>query len=198
MSKPQIIDFIKQNSEIDIYYEYLLGQTVWYFQREDELLSYKKYDDFKRFISQKLGIPFNNIAVVGSAKTKFSFSPTDKHLKEFNEKSDLDLILVSNEMYKTVWNAYKEIASSKLLYNYSNKCSNIFNGFITLKDNDETYGHDSLISWQRKVNTFKAELQLKFKLEHDVNYRIYNDWESVQNYHLRGIAKLKEIINETY
>ena len=72
-----------------------------------------------------------------------------------------------------------------------------FNGFVSLKDTDPTYGKSVLEEWQRKVLTFKAELQLKFKIQHEVNYRIYSDWESVQDYHMRGISKLKGGLNET-
>lgn len=63
----------------EIYKKYLLGQEVWYFSdyRNDTNPS-KKYDDLKYFISDKLNIHFNNIAIVGSAKTGISFNPAKK------------------------------------------------------------------------------------------------------------------------
>ncbi|HDZ8838766.1 TPA: hypothetical protein RUW99_002408 [Aeromonas veronii] len=198
MDKDNIIGFIKQHAEIDIFYECILGHDAWYFKRIDDHSAAKKYDDFKRFISKKLNIPFNNIAIVGSAKTKFSFSPTEKCLREFGDDSDLDLILVSKDMYRLIWNAYKELSATIKLKNYNNKCSNIFNGFISIKDNDDDYGHVDIKRWKQKIGEFKAELQFKFDVKHEINYRIYTDWESVQHYHLRGITKLKEIINETH
>lgn len=193
MNEQQVKQFILENEEIDIYYQYLIGQDVWYFQNFND--SETSYDDFKKSISRKLGIPFNNIAIVGSAKTKFSFSPLKK-FKEFNDDSDFDLIIVSNKMYSDIWNTYREIASESFLKGYPSKCSNIFNGFISLKDTDSTYGKSVLEDWQRKVNTFKAELQLRFNIHHEVNYRIYSSWETVQDYHIKGITKLKESLNE--
>lgn len=193
MNEQQIKKFILENEEIDIFYQYLIGQDVWYFQKFNN--SETSYDEFKKSISRKLGIPFNNIAIVGSAKTKFSFSPL-KNFKEFNDDSDFDLIIVSNKMYSDIWNTYREIASESHLKGYSSKCSNIFNGFISLKDTDSTYGKFVLEDWQRKVNTFKAELQLRFNIHHEVNYRIYSSWETVQDYHIKGITKLKESLNE--
>lgn len=190
MLKDDLIDFIKNHDVMEIYYKYLIGQDVWYFIDQDGSHS-EKYDDFKKFISRKLDVPFNNIAIVGSAKTKFSFSPK-KEFKEFCDNSDLDLIIVSKYYYKKIWNAYREISQEAYLHGFNTKANNIFNGFIGIKDTDETYGNEDLNEWQRLVRTFKAELQLKFSVSHEINYRIYADWESVQNYHIRGINKLKE------
>lgn len=195
MEKNLLIEYIKLNSELDIYYKYLIGQSVWYFQNYGGDSS-TDYDEFKKFISIKLKIPFNNIAIVGSAKTKFSFSPSKK-FKEFDETSDFDLVIVSKETYRNIWSAYKAISMERFIAGYANKCSSVFNGFVSIKDSDPTYGNYLLEDWQRKVRTFKAELQLKFNIQHDINYRIYSDWESVQDYHVRGIAKLKGEINET-
>lgn len=141
-----------------------------------------------------MDVPFNNISIVGSAKTRYSFSPSKK-FREFNEESDFDLIIVSNELYKKIWSAYREISQQTFLQGFKWKCANIFNGFVSIKDSDPTYGNDLLQDWQRKVRTFKADLQLKFKIYHEVNYRIYSDWGSVQDYHVRGIEKLKGEIN---
>ncbi|MDK1682641.1 hypothetical protein [Acinetobacter terrestris] len=190
MIKSDLINFIKNHDEMEIYYKYLIGQEVWYFINNAESHS-EQYDEFKKFISKKLGVPFNNIAIVGSAKTKFSFSPT-KGFKEFCDDSDLDLIIVSKLYYKKLWSAYRKIAQETYLQGFANKTSNVFNGFIGVKDSDETYGNEDLNDWQRLIRTFKADLQLKFNVHHEVNYRIYADWESVQDYHIRGINKLKE------
>ena len=193
MDKAELIEFIDNNNETEIYYRYLIGQEVWYFQKNGDEFS-SDYDEFKKFISLKLGVPFNNISIVGSAKTRYSFSPSKK-FKEFNDTSDFDLIIVSNEMYRNIWSAYREIAQQTFLIEYKWKCINIFNGFVSIKDSDSTYGNEILQEWQRKVRTFKADLQLKFGIQHEINYRIYSDWESVQDYHVRGIAKLKSEIN---
>ncbi|MDC5356327.1 hypothetical protein R4488_16135 [Acinetobacter baumannii] len=190
MDKLEIIDFIKNHDDMEIYYKYLIGQEVWYFKLNGQDHS-ETYDEFKKFISKKIFVPFNNISIVGSAKTKYSFSP-NKSFKEFNDNSDLDLIIVSKFYYKKLWAAYRKISQEGYLHNFNSKSNAIFNGFISIKDTDDTYGNDYLNEWQRLIRTFKAELQLKFKIQHDVNYRIYSDWESVQDYHIRGINKLKE------
>lgn len=195
MDKEQLIEKIKSKPELDIYYDYLLGQEVWYFQNNGPDFS-SDYDKFKKFISRNLKIPFNNISIVGSAKTRYSFSPT-KNFSEFHEDSDFDLIIVSNKLFTRIWDAYRIISSNQFLHGYEKKCGNVFNGFVSLKDNDRTYGNSTLEDWQKLILSFKTGLQLKFNIQHDINYRIYSDWESVESYHLKGITKLKNTLDET-
>jgi len=195
MNKEEVIEYLNTNSEQEIYYKYLLGQDVWYFQSLGDDFS-SSYDVFKKFISQKLRIPFNNVSIVGSAKTKFSFSP-DKEFKEFGDHSDFDLILVSQSMYFNLWQAFKQVSLTQHLHSYRYKTSNIFNGFVSIREDDPNYGNKTIIDWQKLILTFKTELQLKFNIQHDINYRIYSNWESVEDYHIKGISKLKKGINET-
>lgn len=195
MNKEELIEHLNSKSELNIYYDYLLGQEVWYFKNNGDDFS-SDYDSFKKFISRNLKIPFNNISIVGSAKTRYSFSPS-KCLSEFHENSDFDLIIVSNKLFRNIWEAFREISSGQYLHNYNQKCGNVFNGFISVKDDDPTYGNEILEDWQRSVLAFKAELQLTFNIQHEINYRIYSDWESVEEYHLKGITKLKNTVNET-
>ncbi|OUL60390.1 hypothetical protein [Flavobacterium sp. AJR] len=196
MTVEEITTFIKGNTEKEIYDKYLLGQDVWYFQNnivdEDPLLY---YDKFKKFISSKLNIHFHNISIIGSAKTKFSFSPL-KEFKEFNENSDFDIVLVSNELYIYFWSAFYEISQNQKINNYSNMTSNIFRKFISVKDDDPHFENEDLKSWQRKLSEFKTQLQLEYKIYCDINYRIYANWESVESYHINGIKKLKQNLNE--
>lgn len=196
MTVEEITTFIKGNSEKEIYDKYLLGQDVWYFQNhivdEDPLLY---YDKFKKFISSKLNIHFHNISIIGSAKTKFSFSP-QKEFKEFDENSDFDIVLVSNELYTYFWSAFYEISQNQKINNYSNMTSNIFRKFISVKDDDPHFENEDLKNWQRKLSEFKTQLQLEYKIYCDINYRIYANWESVESYHINGIKKLKQNLNE--
>ncbi|MGV3597565.1 MAG: hypothetical protein ACO1PI_06820 [Bacteroidota bacterium] len=197
MNVDEVKEFIKSNSEKDIYDKYLLGQDVWFFgeyiKNEDPLLF---YDKFKKFISSQLNIHFHNISIIGSAKTKFSFSP-EKEFREFNDKSDFDIVLVSSELFYYFWSAYYEISQNQRVENYNSLTSSIFRKFISIKDNEPNYNSEKLKNWQRKLAKFKTQLQLEYKIYYDINYRIYESWESVESYHLSGIKKLKNKINET-
>lgn len=197
MKVDEVKNFIKLNTEKEIYDKYLLGQDVWYFSEnvkdENPLLF---YDKFKKLISSKLNIHFHNISIIGSAKTKFSFSPK-KNFKAFHEKSDFDIVLVSNELFTYFWSAFYDISQNQRIDNYQKLTSNIFRKFISVKDDDPHFDNEDLKKWQRKLTEFKTQLQLEYKIYSDINYRIYANWESVESYHLKGIKKLKDKLNET-
>ncbi|HBB2971248.1 TPA: hypothetical protein KAC81_005634, partial [Escherichia coli] len=90
----------------DVYQRYLLGHDIWYFREQKKSITFAKdYDEFKLYMSKKLEIHVNNIAIVGSAKMGFSLSP-DKNYRTFNDESDIDLVLVSDRIYKSSWMAF--------------------------------------------------------------------------------------------
>ncbi|REG88756.1 hypothetical protein [Flavobacterium aquicola] len=197
MTEEDLKEFIKLNSEKEIYDKYLLGQDVWYFTKnitdENPLLF---YDKFKKFISSKLNIHFHNISIIGSAKTKYSFSPK-KNFREFHDKSDFDIVLVSSELFTYFWSAFYDISQNQRVENYQGLTSNIFRKFISVKEDDPHYDNEALKNWQRKLTEFKTQLQLEYKIYSDINYRIYANWESVESYHIKGIKILKNKLNET-
>lgn len=173
----------------DVYQRYLLGHDVWYFREKKESPSFAKdYDEFKLYMSKKLEIHVNNIAIVGSAKMGFSLSP-DKDYRKFSDKSDIDLVLVSDRIYKSSWMAYIELQSKDYLPVYGPVAKNIFKGFVSLKELDIRV--DFFDSWSRKVEPLKKDIQTIFGIPNDINYRIYDSWESVERYHIAGLNSLK-------
>ena len=190
MDKIEFINLIKSKSEKEIYDILLQGQDVHYFKSisKNHLLF---YDDFKRFMANKLNVHFNNIAIIGSAKTAFSLSPS-KNFKEFDsENSDLDIVIVSDEYFKKFWKTYTIISRDNHIPTYQSLTSNIFRNFISVKEKDKHYNNDVLINWQKKINDFKTNLQLTYKIFTPINYRIYSSWEAVEEYHLKGLSDLK-------
>lgn len=178
----------------DLYYQYLLGQDIWYFR---DYLRLKdpagEYDKFKRFISQNLDVHFNNIAIVGSAKTGYSFNPKNK-LRRFSDQSDIDIILVSDKLFKQISSAYLQMYyNQEVIPEYEAVAKSVFKNFISLKD--PTLKHKVIIDWQKKVSPFLKDLQLIFSIKNPINYRIYESWESVESYHYYGLKQLKAQIN---
>lgn len=184
---------LQSKSVAEIYNKYLLGQDVWLFKEYLKVSNPSKaYDDFKFYISDNLKIHFNNIAITGSSKTGISFSP-QKKLKLFNDNSDLDIVLVSEKHYMNFWQAYVEMYYRQVsLSEYIPVCKSLFKGFISLKDPTEK--HPIIKDWIKTVNPFIKDLQLFFKIDRSINYRIYKSWEAVERYHYYGIKQLKKYI----
>jgi hypothetical protein len=188
---------LKELDAADFYKKYLLGQDIWYFKEKDSKNYLINYDDFKHNVADNLGIPFNNISIVGSAKIGHSLSPK-KNFKKFDEdsalpaweRSDMDLVLVSQDLFYEFWDAYLDLYFEKRRFDYQFVTSCVFRRFISVKKIDPI--HPTFRDWIERVENFNKDYQVLFDITCDINYRIYDSWESVEDYHFKGINELKE------
>jgi hypothetical protein len=173
----------------EIYEKYLLGNLVWYFKEHLQIANhYAHYDDLKKYIARKVGVHFNDVAIVGSAKTGFSFAP-GKKLRPFTEQSDIDLVIVSQKYYKEIWNAYLDMFyKNNVPEKYQEINAAIFKGFISVTTSPRD--HNDIVEWEKKAGEMMKDLQLVYGIKQDVNYRIYDSWDSVLAYHCHGLNNL--------
>jgi hypothetical protein len=182
---------LHSKSEKDLFREYFLSSKCWLFESKLEMSNHiEMYDKFKLLIADGLDVHPMNIIMVGSAKTGFSVAPNDKAFKEFNDSSDLDIVVVSDKIFHQVWGAFNDLSKMKHVKQYSAVTSEIFRHFISLKEVDVDVEYFK--NWEKKVNAFKKNLQVVFEIENEINYRIYESWEWVDVYHLDGLSKLKD------
>lgn len=187
---------LMQHDSSYIYRKYLLGHDVWYFREKLKLKEYAhEYDDFKIYMSQKLGIHINNIAIVGSAKLGFSITPRkEKAFSTFSEESDIDIVVVSSDIFRSSWLAYLELSEKKKIAGYSGVKNNIFRRFVSLKnvDSSNRFFHE----WLSKMEPCQKDLQIIYSVPNEINYRVYDSWEDVERYHLKGLEELKLLLEE--
>lgn len=170
----------------EIYDKYLVGNIIWYFKDYLKIADYyEHYDKLRRYISTKVGVHFNDIAIVGSAKTGFSFSPGND-LRKFRPDSDIDLVIVSDRYYREIWKAYLEMFyKNNVPEDYKEISNSIFKGFISVKTSPKN--HNDIILWEKKVGEMMKDLQMVYGIRQDINYRIYDSWDSVVAYHCYGL-----------
>lgn len=178
----------------DIYNKYLIGGDVWYFRNKFGASWYEQYDAFKLFISDKLEVHYNDIALAGSGKLGFSINP-EKNFKNFDDKSDLDIIIISRKYFYMFWDAYIEDSYAEIKTDKFGKvCFSIFRRYMNLEGftpNNQTYA-----DWLKKTDSFVKDLQLEFEISHDVHYRIFESWDSAKLYYMNSIKRAKEKIIE--
>jgi len=187
---------LKQKETRWIYRKYLLGHDVWYFREYLNITSHAiVYDDLKIFMSEMLDVHVNNIAIVGSAKLGYSITPSkEKLFKPFSSNSDIDIVIVSPEIFRQSWSAFIELKNKGYIHQYQKITSNIFQRFVMLKQ--PNHKSDFFRHWNGKIEPCKKDLQTVFSMSHDINYRIYESWEAVEFYHCNGIEKLKNEFEE--
>lgn len=66
------------------------------------LLTDDLYFELRREVAQAFGVHPDEVIVVGSAKLGFSIAP-DQRYKPFDDRSDIDVALVSPELFDAIW-----------------------------------------------------------------------------------------------
>lgn len=152
------------------------------------------YHDFKIAVADVLKVSVKNVAIVGSAKMGYSLTP-GKNFSAFHTESDLDLVVVSVEHFDSLWRQYYEYVRSSTGASYAAVAKNIFKHFLSIKaESVSSTELEYLEDWITLVGQLKKQLELQFKLSVPINYRVYEDWVYVDNYHLDGLETLRRAV----
>jgi len=182
------------------YLKHIVKSHNWYFSEylhvpQKEIIDMMDY--FKEIVSTNMGINFHSVQIVGSAKIGFSLSPR-KVLSPFHngdactDSSDIDIAIVSENLYLHFWDLLRK---DERIYNqtyYKFIMSSIFRGYINDKDLKKIDGIREV--WDQLVSPINKTLQDKLCFEHPITYRIYRNWEDLEEYQLIGISKAREML----
>ena len=182
----------------DFYLKYLLRAENWYFEKileipKEDILH--TVDDFKLLVSDVFGVGFNNIAMVGSGKTGYSFSPKN-YLRPFvidgDNQSDIDIAIISSKLFHQYWELFRKgyDITNKRLYDFISR--GIYRGYIS--ENDIMHINECRIQWVDKSRECTKKLQRTMYFKHEIHYRIYNEWSDLEEYHKQSIIGMKEKI----
>ena len=188
-----------EKSEKDFFMKYIIKSYNWYFAEYQKIpvdCLAERLDLLNEIVSQRFGIGFHSIQIVGSAKTGFSLSPYKifapfRETFEGKESSDIDIALVSDYWYSLFWQKIKrtpQIYYSENQELFVRLSKSIFKGFINEKDICKIT--NLRVMWHRYADLANKELQDRFV--HPITYRIYRSWEDLEDYQLYGIKKAKQ------
>lgn len=146
--------------------------------------------NLKMSISDHFEIHIKNIEVVGSSKLGISLSE-ERFGKPYNEKSDIDIVIVSSELFDVAWHELlkldfkyhkltpKDIESLKDCYNTIHK------GYIRPDKLPANIGFTK--SWWQIF----SELSNKEKYEYrKIRGRLFKNWWLVEKYYSIQLTKL--------
>lgn len=191
MTSQEFITLLDAQGSHHVYGHCLFDNHVHIFEKAFPGDAIGTYHRFKVRVSELLEIQLQNVAIVGSAKMGFSLSP-GKSYKPFHDESDLDLVLVSPDLFRELWKSYLDYFNSSTGKQYSVVAKNIFKHFVSIKAEDVTGDQlEYFKNWIAKVDKLRLALQLDFVLPQEINYRVYEDWSYVKSYHLSGLNQLE-------
>lgn len=182
------------NSNDDINYivsEIMATSIPWFFTNKFGIDANKKFQEFKIFMASQFSIPPTDIFICGSSLLGFSLSPS-KNFSDFNENSDVDIVIINSKLFKQYWNAFfGDYTYSKLVgKNYSTIAKNVFKHFIDFH-NEYVTAHPLFVEWEKKTAGYKKVLQIKFNFPAEVSYRVYSSYEDYQSNLIKTIYDIK-------
>lgn len=190
MNSNDLNEVLKKHGGKFVFNQFLMNEDVYILRERYQESAASIYHEIKVIISDELDVPVKNVAIVGSAKTGYSLTP-GRNYAPFTETSDLDLVIVSENLFRDLWESYLRYVNSSTGSPYSTVAKNVFRHFISIKA-EEVQGSqlDYFSHWISRVDKLRQAFQLKYKLPSEINYRVYDDWKYVEQYHVSGLNAL--------
>ena len=178
MKQEEVIRYVREGN-INVLLEQLFSGVPHAFDSAEE---------YKKFQSQ-LGTPFNinpeTVVLVGSGRFGFSLAP-HKFGQPFHPRSDLDVVLVDQNLFDSSWLELIRYDFKSLSFNADiatslreHRSNNVFWGYL------EPYRLKNALSFYSKVwfPTFMKLGLLRGTAGRIVKARVYRTWEHARAYH---------------
>ena len=169
--------------------KYILGGNPICFGGREILILQLKKD-----LTEHFNIHIKNIEIVGSAKLGVSLG-SDKLGKLFDAQSDIDIAVVSSELFDIAWFELMKLESISYKLNEKDRsflkdCSNLISkGFIS-PDKLPKISNFSKIWWK-----IFSELSNNDKYEYKkIRGRLFKDWWFAERYYSTQLNRLKSEI----
>lgn len=162
----------------------------------DDLDSYIRW---KENLGSKIGVDSRAIAITGSASVGFSLNP-EKNLKIFSAASDIDVAIISQYHFDIAWHFLRNLGTK--IHSFSQREKNAIEDHRTRLIYWGTIATDKIIQLlpfgQQWVNALNEMSDFAPTKGHEVNARIYKDFEALRAYSLNNLRQIKEKIITSY
>lgn len=185
-----IKDDLVRFTEKEFFSKYYLRSANWYFKEKMQLDIDEQHDmlgKLKLIIVDCIPVSFNNIQIVGSSILGCSLSPK-KAFREFQDTSDIDIALISPELFSELWREIRHSYSTKLKSVYGYLIKSIYRGYLNEKDLLKIPSVRML--WREGSVLSKKKIREEIGIPNEITYRLYRSWEDFEDYQIDSIQKL--------
>lgn len=149
-----------------------------------------EYVRWRHEVAGRLGVDPMSVQLVGSARLGYSLNPK-KDFKKFDSGSDLDIAIISPEIFEQTWTELRNFIDSHWELQgrkgYLRKL--VFDECIAL---DIVLPHLSIgESWSRHRDGIVALLGDGLE-NREVKYRVYRNHRALRNYQLSGVSTARD------
>ncbi|MGV9409729.1 hypothetical protein ACWDOP_07420 [Nocardia sp. NPDC003693] len=149
-----------------------------------------EYVRWRHIVADRLDVDPVGVQLVGSARLGYSLNP-DKEFRVFHENSDLDIAIVSPEIFETTWIELKKLLETEEFRNQK--------GNLRKLVFEECIGTDIVLprlssigeKWSKARDMITELLGREFR-GREVNYRIYRNHRALREYHISGVEKARD------
>ena len=169
--------------------------SKWIMEKTPDIFYNKEmqYYEWKHKMASGLQVDARDIIVTGSACLGYSLNPK-KNFKKFNEKSDIDVGVISNDYFDIAWHELRNKKYYKLDNNMKRALEDHKNRLIYWG----TIATDKILPllsfgkhWNKVINELKCIPPVN---DREINFRIYKDNKSFRDYQLNSIKECREIL----
>lgn len=153
--------------------------------------------EWKSLLGSLIDVDPRNIVMTGSAAVGFSLNP-DKGFRRFDSESDFDCGVVSDHYFSISWRYLSQqrvewlsLARSLKQAIEMHRKNYVFSGTIAADTilSLLPFGRD----WQTALDLMSAEQP---STDRDIKLRIYKDYDSLRQYQVRGVTRLRDRVLE--
>ena len=178
----------------DVFRDYVISDDVWLLTREFGANSPEKYNQLKSIIGNKLGVEPTKIYIVGGSKLGFSQNPHHPFREFDNERSDIDVVIINPKLFKKYADLLLENFYTNGKYVETRHMENVFKRFVNIKARDLDRLSSEFRDLRNQFGEMQSELFVKFTISNKLNFRIYNDLDAVEKYHIKGLEDLRRTL----
>jgi len=188
MNKDEFEKIIQEKTIAEFVQEYLFDGVPYCFKDDPS-----KFNLFRLAICNRFNIHPQNLTIVGSAKIGFSLSP-EKYGSPFSDASDIDVVLVSEELFQDLWLRlieFKKTTVYRLSKYHRDRFRELqvilFYGSIRLDmiSNDFAFTRE----WWEFFNTLSTDKRFGPR---QIRAMIFKSWRHVSFYYENGVRKVTE------
>lgn len=153
------------------------------------ILNSEKYFQLRLAIAKRFDVHPNEVLVVGSAKLGFSIAPKKK-FRHFGDTSDIDVVIVSDRLFSTVWASVYSFWKDKVLWETEADFKKyLFRGWIRPdKLPPSTKFHLSKDWWE-----FFREVTASGQFgPYKISGALYKSWEFLESYQHFAVQYCKD------
>lgn len=204
MPPPTIAEFksaLLTRPVADVLRDYVFSGEPYAFREQPKALQ-----NLRTHVSTALTVNQENIVVVGSAQVGFSLSP-DNFPRQFTNGSDIDVVVVDELLFDTVWHALLRWHYPRRLdlprgdreWAAARRKDLYFGWFVPDKIRFNGLSFPSALKpirdcSARWFNTFQSLANYPEFSRREVNGRLYRTWEHVHLYHAEGLRQIRELL----